>query len=244
MTVVVADGSSQGNRAPGARMRLLDAGVAVIRAKGLNATTVDDVCATAGVTKGAFFHHFESKEAYAVAAADHWSTTTSVLFDQATYHEHDDPVDRILGYVDFRASLIDGASPAEYSCLVGTMSQEAFETSPDIRVACGASILGHAATLEADIAAALALADRHPDGDRHPDTDRDRDPDADRHPDADRDPDRDGDAASLARYTQVVLQGAFVVSKAAADPAVALDAIGHLRRYLELVLHPSTPATS
>ncbi len=73
----------------GPRVRLLDAGVDVIRAKGLNATTVDELCATAGVTKGAFFHHFDSKETFAVAAADHWSSTTAVLFEQAPYHDHE-----------------------------------------------------------------------------------------------------------------------------------------------------------
>ena len=43
-------------------------------------------------------------------------------------------------------------------------------------------------------------------------------------------------AASLARHTQTVLQGAFVLSKAANDPALVLEAIGHLRRYLECIL--------
>ena len=38
------------------RSRLLDAAVQVIRTKGYAATTVDDVCAAAGVTKGSFLH--------------------------------------------------------------------------------------------------------------------------------------------------------------------------------------------
>lgn len=50
------------------RMGKLDLEVDVIRAQGLHATTVDDLCAAAGVTKGAFFHHFATKEALAVAA--------------------------------------------------------------------------------------------------------------------------------------------------------------------------------
>jgi TetR/AcrR family transcriptional repressor of nem operon len=191
------------------RERLLDAAIAVIRAQGLHATTVDDLCAAAGVSKGAFFHHFESKEALAVAAADHWSETTAQLFADAPYHDHADPADRVLGYLDFRASLIGDAIEL-YSCLVGTMVQEAYATNPVIREACGSSILGHAATLEADIADALRAV----------------------RPDA---VDVTADATSLARYTQIVLQGAFVVSKAADDPAVVLDSIGHLRRYFELL---------
>lgn len=193
------------------RERLLDAAIGVIRAQGLHATTVDDLCAAAGVSKGAFFHHFASKEALAVAAADHWSETTAAAFAAAPYHGLSDPADRVLGYLDFRASLIGDAIEL-YTCLVGTMVQEAFATSPAIRDACGASILGHAATLEADIAAALRTA--------RPDT-----------------ADATTEAASLARYTQTVLQGAFVVSKAANDPDVVRDSIRHLRRYFELLFH-------
>ena len=193
------------------RERLLDAAVGVIRTRGLHATTVDDLCVAAGVSKGAFFHHFASKEDLAIAAADHWSAMTGDLFAGAPYHEADDPADRVLGYLDFRASLI-GDEIARYSCLVGTMVQEAYVTSPAIRDACGASILGHAATLELDIAEALMAAG----------TDA---------------TDVAAEAASLARHTQVVLQGAFVVSKAANDPAVALDSVRHLRGYFEMLFH-------
>lgn len=189
-----------------ARTKLLDAAVAVVRAQGLNATTVDDLCAEAGVTKGAFFHHFASKEELAVEAARHWSETTGAMFDAADYHRLEDPLDRVLGYLDLRAQLIRGG-PAEFSCLAGTMVQESFDTAPAVRDACGASILGHAATLTDDIAAAVRA---------HP-------------------PVVPVDPASLARHTQAVLQGAFVLAKAADDPAVALESVEHLRRYVELL---------
>jgi TetR/AcrR family transcriptional regulator, transcriptional repressor for nem operon len=40
---------------------------------------VDDLRKAAGVTKGAFFHHFESKEDLAVAAAQYWNSGGSFL---------------------------------------------------------------------------------------------------------------------------------------------------------------------
>jgi hypothetical protein len=53
----------------GARHKLLDAAVLRIRRNGYAATTVDQLCADAGVTKGAFFLHFKSKDALAIACS-------------------------------------------------------------------------------------------------------------------------------------------------------------------------------
>ena len=191
---------------PDARSKLLDAALSVIRTKGYSATTVDELCATAGVTKGAFFHHFKSKDDLGVAAAEHWSEVTAALFAAAPYHDHADPLDRVLGYVAFRKSLLQGSVP-EFTCLVGTMVQETYETSPAIRDACERSISGHAATLEADIEAAMRDRDMSPEW----------------------------TARSLALHTQAVLQGAFILSKAKGGAAVAADSIDHLTRYLELL---------
>lgn len=189
-----------------ARTRLLEAARDVVRAQGFAATTVDDLCRAAGVTKGAFFHHFESKEALGVAAAVFWAETTSALFETATYHDHEDPLDRVLSYVGFRKAIIEG-DLAEFTCLVGTMVQETYGSSQAIRDACAASIFGHAATLEPDIAA--AMEERGIAADWTPE--------------------------SLARHTQAVLQGAFILAKATGDREVARESVDHLKRYIQLL---------
>nr|MBP8300166.1 TetR/AcrR family transcriptional regulator [Planctomycetota bacterium] len=136
--------------APDSRNRLLDAALKVIRTKGYSATRVEEICAAAGLSKGSFFHHFESKEALAVAAAEYWSQITGELFLAAKYHTLEDPLARLLAYLDFRRSLVHGDLP-EWTCLVGTMAQETYTTVPEIREACDRSIRGHADTLVADI---------------------------------------------------------------------------------------------
>src|SRR5262249_19032715 len=129
-----------------ARMRLLDAALRVIRVRGYGATRVDDVCAAAGLSKGSFFHHFASKEALAIEAAGHWSSTTEALFRSAPYHRHAAPLERVLGYVEFRRSLLR-RDVSEFSCLVGTLVQETYDTHPAIRDACERSLGAHAAEL-------------------------------------------------------------------------------------------------
>lgn len=196
-----------------ARTRLLDAARDIVRQQGFAATSVDQLCRAAGVTKGAFFHHFPSKEALGVAAAQHWSDTTGALFAQAPYHGHADPLGRVLAYVDFRRDLIAGGIE-EFTCLIGTMTSEVYHLHPAIRQACARSIFGHAATLEGDIAAAMAA--RNVTGTT---------------------------AASLAAHTQAVLQGAFILAKAAGDPAVAIDSVDHLKRYLTLLFQSEEETT-
>lgn len=195
-------------RRPSARARLLDAALSVIRARGYEGTSVEGLCAAAGASKGAFFHHFQNKEDLGVAAAAHFSEMAQPLFAAAPYHALPDPLARLLGYVDFRIAILRGDLP-NFTCLLGTMVQDSYATHPAIRVACEAGIRGHAATLEPDIAAAMAtrgLVGFTPE--------------------------------SLALHTQAVIQGAFILAKAAGGPDLATESLRHLRRYLELLLTP------
>ncbi len=138
-----------------ARDKLLEAGVKLIRRQGFAATSVGQLCAAAGVTKGAFFHHFASKEELGAELARYWSRSTSGFFSDAPFRHQADPLDRILGYLDLRIALIGG--PAEgFSCVAGTMIQESFRTSEPIRAACRESILGNAELFTADFTEAIA----------------------------------------------------------------------------------------
>lgn len=193
--------------APDARTRILEAALATFRTRGYTGTTVDDLCRAADLTKGAFFHHFPSKEAATLAAIAHWNAVTGRLFEAAPYWQVTGPRARLLAYLDFRAGLVRGELP-EFTCLLGTLAQETFVSHPALQAACGAGIDAHARTLVPTIEAARAA---------HA-------------------PDADWSAESLARHTQAVLQGGFVLAKAIGDPRAALDAIAHLKRYLERLL--------
>lgn len=150
-----------------------------------------------------------------VAAANYWSAVTGGFFAAAPYHLHDDPMDRFLGYIDFRIAILQG-KPADFTCFVGTTVQEIHEASAAIKQACADSIFNHAETLVPDIAAAKALyaleANFSPE--------------------------------SLAQFTQAALQGAFILAKATGKAETAIEMAQHLRRYVELLFasneHEST----
>lgn len=186
-----------------ARAKLLDAAVADIRAKGYSATSVGDLCRSAGVTKGAFFHHFASKDELAVAAAEHFAAFADAAFASAPYRSLPDPVDRLLGYVDFRKQILKG-DLSDVTCLLGTMVQEAYDTHPAIRAACDKFISAHTAMVAADIADAMRRNDIK----------------------------GTWNAASLADYTHAVIQGAFIMAKARNRMETAALCLDHLRRDL------------
>jgi TetR/AcrR family transcriptional regulator, transcriptional repressor for nem operon len=207
LTASVSAKSTKAAMAQASTRKLLDAAVHVIRSKGYSAARVEDICAEAGLTKGAFFHHFMSKEACAIAAAAHFAATADALFDAAPYSHLPDARARVLGYVDFRKAILQGELP-QFTCLLGTMVQEAYDSHPAIRAACDRYISQHAERLEADIAEAKS---------RHA-------------------PDSPWTPESAALYSQAVLQGAFILAKAKHGPKVAADCLDHLKRYFETLL--------
>jgi TetR/AcrR family transcriptional repressor of nem operon len=195
--------------APLSRTRLLEAGSTVIRAKGYTATTVDDICAEAGVTKGSFFHHFKSKEDLVLGAVEHWNQWTEAVFTGADYRRLDDPLQRLLGYIDLRSAILDREVP-EFTCFLGTLVQETYATHPAVRAACDRGMSAHIAGLTRDVEAAKKLYA----------------------------PKASWTAESVGYFIQAVLQGSFIFAKAKQGSDVARQNLAHLRRYL-LSLFPT-----
>lgn len=187
-----------------AREKLIEAAIASVRFKGFSATSVDEICQAAGVTKGAFFHHFASKEALAIAAAGAWTDIAEQrIFTAPDWTRVGDPRDRLLGHIDFRLAMLDG--PVEdFTCFVGTLVQEAYNSSPSIRAACDASITAYATRLAEDVQATIDRYGVH----------------------------ADITALGLAYYIQAVLQGAFILAKASGDAQIARESVAHLKRYM------------
>jgi AcrR family transcriptional regulator len=60
------------HRAEETRSHILDAAGELFAERGYDATSVADICARAGVTKGAFYHHFASKQSVFLELRDRW----------------------------------------------------------------------------------------------------------------------------------------------------------------------------
>jgi len=195
------------------KTKLLNAALHAVRVKGYAGTTLDDICLAAAVTKGSFFHHFKSKDELALAAIAHWGRTTEGLFEGAAYRKLQDPLARLLGYLDLRVALLKGEL-ADYTCFVGTLLQETYATHPDIRAACERGLDFHIAELTRDIEAAKRLYA----------------------------PKAAWSAPSVGYFIQTVLQGSFIFAKAKQGQEVVRQNLEHLRRYLMVLFGQSETA--
>lgn len=187
------------------KQKILHTSMNLIRQKGLNATTIDDICREAQITKGAFFHHFSSKQDLAIQSADYFSSFADSLFAQAEFHRHPDPLDKILGYIDMREQLLQGET-FEYTCLLGTILQEVHQSNADLRDTCKSHVWDHAKMLEPYFEQAIHKYKV-----------------------------QDHNAHQLALYTQAVLQGAFILAKGSQSPQTAKDCVHLLRQHLLLI---------
>jgi TetR/AcrR family transcriptional repressor of nem operon len=138
---------------------------------------------------------------------------TEGFFADAPYRRHADPLDRLLGYVDFRIELLRGELP-DYTCFLGTLLQETYATHPEIRAACEQGLATHVDTLANEVGAAKRLYV----------------------------PEAPWSAESVGVFIQSVIQGAFIFAKAEQGPEVAREALSHLRRYLTLLFNTQTHA--
>src|SRR4051812_24690720 len=86
---------------PETKRRLVDAGVNLMRARGFNGTSLDDICSAAGVTKGGFFHYFKSKDELAKTAVQEFRQGKARDLQDAPFRKLADPLDRIFGRIEF-----------------------------------------------------------------------------------------------------------------------------------------------
>mgnify|MGYP003395515101 CR=1 FL=1 len=90
---------------PPTREKLLDSAQQLMLAKGFVATTVDEICDAAGVTKGSFFHYFKSKEDLGKVVLERFCQVRLQLMQGSPSQKKKDPLERIYGLVDFAIEI-------------------------------------------------------------------------------------------------------------------------------------------
>ena len=120
--------------------KIVKSAVKLMRAKGYEATSVDDICCDARLTKGSFFHYFKDKESLAKAALDDFCCCQADDMGKAR-KEGKDPLKKLDSFID-RIIEMGSEHGAIHGCLIGNFSQELSDTHPELRKACAEKFEG------------------------------------------------------------------------------------------------------
>ena len=121
---------------PTARGRLIESATQLMLGKGFSSTTVDEICAHAGASKGSFYHFFESKEALGLAVLDEYYNRGLEKLGNGQHATVEDPVQRSIAFLNHLESVSEELWG--HGCLMGTFALDLAETSPVIRAAVSA----------------------------------------------------------------------------------------------------------
>ncbi|MGO9585791.1 MAG: TetR/AcrR family transcriptional regulator [Limisphaerales bacterium] len=118
---------------PEARRKLIEATTALMLRQGFNATTLDEICAEAGVAKGSFFYHFENKDDIGQAVVKAWGEFGQSMYAEA-WKQPGEPLEEIHRLFDIMEGITRRPEPCV--CLVGMLTQEMSGEHPGFRTAC------------------------------------------------------------------------------------------------------------
>jgi TetR/AcrR family transcriptional regulator, transcriptional repressor for nem operon len=188
------------------REKLMQQAQELMLAKGFVATTVDEICQAAGLTKGSFFHYFRTKEELAKATLDRFFQAQLELVGRGSFRKKADPLDRLYGWID---SAIEASKnpQARNGCLLGNFAQELSDTHPQLRSQCAQRFAEWTEALKKELDAAKA---KHLPRTRL-------------------------DTEGLAEHFIAVLQGSLILAKAKRDSTTVEKHLRHFRHYLESV---------
>lgn len=205
-------------RATPVRDRILDAAHGLVLEQGFSATTVDAVLDAAAASKGAFFHHFPTKRALGHALVERYAAGDRALLEDTmrlVEEQFDDPADQLIALVRaFENAATAEESLSQPGCLFVSFVYEQVPDTDETRPLIVDAIEHWRFRIAGKLNAAK---------------------EAGRLTDC-------TDLESLADHVFTTFEGAFVLARATGDPTHVRAQLGHLRRYLELLLQAPRPA--
>lgn len=188
------------------RQNLLDISRQLMMSKGYNATTVEEICKMANVTKGAFFYYFKTKEEIGIATLNEYWTSRQRQFTSAGWLDEAQPLQQIEGFLGVVAQVFM-QDPYGYACLAGSFTQELADTNPMFQ-GLVADLFGKWAE---QIKPVLQAAKEGAKDQKQIDVDL------------------------LADHIIVVIEGALILAQARQDPSVIAQHLTMLNAYLKQV---------
>lgn len=199
------------------RERILDVAEHLVIDNGFAATSLDQVIKAAGTSKGAFFHHFDSKADLARSLTERYVTGDIAQLETAleTTVSVADPAERVMAFIRYFEDGADEMMSAQSSCLyVAVLTEQQLVSNGT------ADLINHAITTwRKEIAELLTAAATARDVDL-------------------------GDVDALADHVFVTFEGAFLLCRSTGTPEHMRAQLRVLRQLLSGLLRLPAPGAA
>ena len=201
------------------RARILDAAQKLVLEQGFAGTSVDDVIAAAGTTKGGFFHHFASKQELARVLVERYVEGDMRLLDdlfERAERLSRDPLQQLLLFVALQEEAAAEPAPDQPGCLYASFCYERELVDEETRKLIAGAVVAWRTRTREKLDEVVAL---------YP-------------------PRLPVDLDALADEGLAVFEGAYVLSRALGEPQLLRGQLRHFRTYLELLFSPAPTAAA
>ena len=191
------------------RERILAAAEPLVLRQGYAGTSLDDILGASGLTKGAFFHHFKDKSAFARALIERCACNDTDRFERCAVQaeaKSEDPLDQALGFLKAMEDTIENRPTPIAGCVLAAYTYEIMQFEPELQAYIGQCFRRWSAVYEKKFEAVLA---------------RYR-------------PAMPVTARDLAEQVIAIFEGALILSRSLNDPALVVRQLRQFRQYFEL----------
>jgi len=195
------------------RQQIMDTAQGMILERGFSGTSVDNVISSLGLTKGAFFHHFNSKDDLATALIQRFVDQGMRTFDEFMGRARkfsDDPLQQLLLLAGLYEEQFDGLEEPYEGCLMAAYVYELEQFGEHVRPIISTEFLHWRRELTVLLG---QIAKRYP-------------------------PRAEVDLVALADMFISTFEGAFVVSKALQEPQVTAEQLRLYKAFIETLFKP------
>ena len=195
------------------RTRILDEAQDMILDYSYSGMSVDGLIGRLGLTKGAFFHHFDSKNDLARTLIQRFADEGNATLSQVLERSHklsDDPLQQLLIMVGLFIEEFEGLTEPYPGCLLAAYVYEMQQFDDDVRDIINSEFLTWRKILTEQIE---RIKRRYP-------------------------PREDVETEALADMFISTFEGAFIMSKSLLDPAITAEQLKLYKAFLAALFRP------
>ena len=194
--------------------KLMDIAERLILNNGFAAMSIDEVIKEAGITKGGFFYHYDSKNALAYALMQRYREVEAFVFSDLFKRSEEltsDPLQQMLVFVKLFAEMMADMKDVHPGCLVASITYESHQVNEQVKTITADIVLDWRNLFREKINRINLLYS----------------------------PNTAVASDDLADMLSTIIEGGIIVSRALKDPSILEKQLLGYRSYLELLYRPS-----